>query len=409
MRFSSRVPADPSVNRLTRALEARRDSRRPFIDLTASNPTRAGFDYPPRLLEPLADVRGLVYAPHPFGILEGRQAVADDYARRRIAVAPDRVVLTASTSEAYSLLFKILCDPGDEVITPRPSYPLFEHLTMLDGVAARPYELEYHNRWSIDVDSVNRALSPRTRAVLLVNPNNPTGSYATGDELESICTSCARNHVALIVDEVFGEYDFDVANLDHRPHVIGRSDVLTFTLGGLSKSIGLPQVKLGWIAIGGPSDDVERALARLELACDAYLSVSTPVQLAARELLAAGAGVRRQIQLRTSSNYRRIAERIAEMPACRLLRSEGGWSAIVQVPAILPEDDLVLDLLQAQDVLVHPGYFFDFSREAFLVLSLLGREEALLEGLSKILAYFEARAGSPAALATSYPPLTAGH
>jgi len=394
VKFSSRVPADQTINRLTSAIEQRRAADSPFIDLTGTNPTRAGFAYPPRLLDALADVRGLEYAPHPFGILEARQAVADDYARRGIGVPADRIVLTASTSEAYSLLFKVLCDPGDEVLTPRPSYPLFEQLTMLDGVVMAPYELEYHDRWSIDLESVNAAMSPRARAILLVNPNNPTGSYSTAHEVDSICASCARSGAALIVDEVFGEYDLEASGAGGRRHVADRDDVLTFTLGGLSKSIGLPQVKLGWMVVAGPPDEIQRALVRLELACDAYLSVSTPVQLAARELLTEGAAVRRQIQERIASNYQRIAARISAVPACRLLRTEGGWSAVLQVPAIAPEEDLVLDLLEAANVLVHPGYFFDFSREAFLVLSLLGPEDALLEGISRIVTYFAARLGA---------------
>jgi alanine-synthesizing transaminase len=389
--FSSRLPADQTINRLTRAIDERRASGRPFIDLTGSNPTRAGFEYPPHLLDALAGPGGLAYAPQPFGLQAAREAVADDYARRGIAVAADRIVLTASTSEAYSLLFKVLCDPGDEVLTPRPSYPLFEHLTRLDGVAARPYDLEYTDRWSIDSASLNAGVSPRMRAVLLVNPNNPTGSYATAEDIGAVSRLCAQHGVALIVDEVFGEYDLESEETSRRPHVVDREDALTFTLGGLSKSVGLPQVKLGWMVVGGPPHDVQTALARLELACDTYLSVSTPVQLAAGTLLTSGAGVRQQIRARTLSNYRRLTEQVSAVPACRLLRAEGGWSAVLQVPAILPEEDLVIDLLQSEGVLAHPGYFFDFPREAFLILSLLTPPDALVEGVSRILACFDSR------------------
>ena len=394
--FSARVQADLAPNRLARAVEEACAAGRPIIDLTESNPTRAGFDYPADLLAPLGDRGGLAYSPRPLGAPGARRAVAADYARRGRAVSPDHLVLTASTSEAYSLLFKVLCDPGDEVMVPRPSYPLFEHLTRLDAVAAVPYDLEYHGAWTVDLDSVERAFSPRTRAVLIVSPNNPTGSFVKPPELDRIAALGARHDAALIVDEVFADYELVEGAARHGAQVLARGDVLVFSLGGLSKSVGLPQVKLGWIAVGGPGMRVAHALARLELACDTCLSVSTPVQMAAAALLERGAAVRRQIQSRVRTNYRHLMARAEATPSCHALRAEGGWYAVVHVPSLRSEEELVLGLLEEEGVLIHPGYFFDFPRESFLVLSLLVSEPVLRDGTSRIFRHFDLRsAGSP--------------
>lgn len=386
MRFSSRVPVDLQENRLSRELSRLRAAGVPLLDLTESNPTRAGFDYPADLLAALADPRALRYRPEPLGLLEAREAVSADFARRAIAVSPARIALTASTSEAYSLLFKVLCDPGDEVLVPQPSYPLFEHLTRLDSVVARSYQLEYHGRWSIDLASIERSLTRRTRAILVVNPNNPTGNYLSADELDRLVEIAARQQLALISDEVFADYplhdDASRATLCHRAEVLG------FTMGGLSKSVGLPQAKLGWVAVSGGDRIVDTALPRLEFACDTYLSVSTPVQLAAADILERGASVRRQIQTRLRANLARAAALVSGSPACTLLHAEGGWYGIIQVPTLAAEEELMLALLQESSVLVHPGYFFDFPRESFLIVSLLTPEPAFAEGLSRVLARF---------------------
>lgn len=386
MTFSSRVPLDLRENQLARALARMRARNAPILDLTESNPTRAGFEYPADLLAPLADPRGLLYRPEPLGLLAAREAVAADFARRGIAVPPSRVALTASTSEAYSLLFKVLCEPGDEVLVPQPSYPLFEHLTRLDSVTPRPYQLEYHGRWSIDFGSVERALTPRTRAVLVVNPNNPTGNYLGADELDTLVRICATHDVAVISDEVFADYALQTASVP-RPALFDRDEVLGFTLGGLSKSIGLPQAKLGWIAVSGDDTILAAALPHLEFACDAYLSVSTPIQLAAAAILERGADVRRQIRSRVRANFATCATLVAGSPACTLLRAEGGWSAVIQVPTLAPEEELMLALLQESSVLVHPGYFFDFPRESFLIVSLLTPSPIFADGLSRVLAH----------------------
>ena len=392
--FSSRVPSELEPNRLARAIEEMRRAGRPFVDLTESNPTRAGFEYPSDLLARLADRRALAYAPSPFGARDARSAVALDYARQGVDVDAERIVLTSSTSEAYSHLFKLLTDAGDEVLVPRPSYPLFDHLTRLDLVNARPYALDYHGRWTIDFDSIERALTARTRAVLVVSPNNPTGSFVARDELDRLAAICAERGLAIVADEVFADYELDADAARRAGRVAAQRAALSFALGGLSKSVGLPQVKLGWIAVGGPEARAAEALRRLEVICDAYLSVSTPVQAAAPELLARGAGVRAQIAARVRANLRCLQRDAASVPACRVLEAEGGWYAVIQVPSFEPEEDLVVRLLTTVGVLVHPGYFFDFPRESFVIVSLLPTPALFREGIGRILRHFDCTSAS---------------
>jgi alanine-synthesizing transaminase len=386
--FSSRVTSDLGSNRLSRAVADARASGRAFIDLTQSNPTRAGFEYPDYLLSALADARGLKYEPAPFGLIAARQAVARDYERRGVSVSAERIALTASTSEAYSLLFKLLADAGDEVLAPRPSYPLFDHLARLDAVALRAYDLEYHDGWSIDMASVERAISGRTRAVIVVTPNNPTGSFVSRQELKRLEAICADRGIAIVADEVFADYQVRPGACVDAGRMLDVRQGLVFSLGGLSKSVGLPQVKLGWMAAAGADAVVGEALARLELICDTYLSVSTPIQAAAAELLSRGAAVRQQIQSRIAWNYRTLSEQLLATPSCTLLAADGGWSAIVRVPSIGSEEDLVVDLV-GQGVLVHPGYFFDFPNESYLVVSLLPAEDEFAEGVSRVLRHLE--------------------
>ena len=392
MIWSRRVDADLTANRLTTTLHRLQSQGRSIVDLTLSNPTVAGFRYPSDLLKGLADARGLVYRPAPFGLAGARAAVASDYGRRGVRVSADRIVLTASTSEAYSLVFKVLCDPGAEILVPRPSYPLLDHLARLDAVGVRFYDLEYHRGWALDFASVERALSPAARAIIVVSPNNPTGSRIKQDELDRLGALAATHGAAIVADEVFVDYELPTAAGGQPGVPLGGGPALMFSLGGLSKSIGLPQVKLAWIAAGGPAALVDEALARLEFAADAYLSVSTSVQESAAELLAAGRPVREQIQARVADNYRHLVQNVSDESGCSVLDAEGGWYGVLRVPAIASEEELVLSLLD-DGVLTHPGYFFDFQRGAHIVVSLLPPEERFRDGVARILRHFACRSG----------------
>jgi hypothetical protein len=382
--LSSRLPASLQPNALTLAIEGKRRRGAAVVDLTESNPTRVGLSYPADLLAPLSDPAGLQYEPQPLGLWPARAAVAADFRRRGIVISADRVALTASTSEAYALLFKLLCAAGDQVLVPRPSYPLFEHLVRLESVTAAPYDLEYHGSWRIDVPSITRAAGPSARALMIVSPNNPTGSFVHRTDLAAVSALCAERGWALIGDEVFADYTLDEA--PHATHVLAQSEALTFSLGGLSKSCGLPQLKLGWIGVGGPPAAVDQALHGYEMVADTYLSVSTPVQVAAGALLERGADIRRQILARIRHNLATLRAQAASFPAVSVLPVEGGWSAVVQVPSVRSEEHLVLELLEKDDVLVHPGYFFDFSREAFVVVSLLVEPAAFEAAARRVLA-----------------------
>lgn len=386
--FSSRVPAELEPNRLTVAVRHARAARRPLFDLTITNPTAAGIEYPDSVLAPLGNPAARTYEPQPFGLRAAREAVAADYARRGLHIAPDRIALTASTSEAYSLLFKLLCEPcGDRVLVPVPSYPLFDHLTRLDGVTPVTYRLEYHGRWLVDWESVDAGWTRDVRAVLAVSPNNPTGSTLTPEEIREFAHRCAARGAALIVDEVFADYTLVERSRGAARHTreTDTDACLVFRLGGLSKSAGLPQVKLGWIAVEGPGALVQQALDRLELVCDTYLSVSTPVQTAAGDLIQAGAAVRRQIADRVSGNYAQLRELAAARPSIEVLHADAGWSAVVRVPATQSEEEMVLNLLERDDVLVHPGFFFDFAHEAYLVVSLLPESAAFRDGVQRLM------------------------
>lgn len=380
--FSARLPPHAETNRLTRALAALRERGEQIIDLTESNPTRAGLPYPDDLLAPLADPRALRYEPHPLGLASARAAIAADHARRGVTIDPAHVVLSASTSEAYTWLFKLLCEPGECVLVPRPSYPLFEHLTRLEGVRAESYDLEYHGRWEIDFGSLSHAPAD-ARALLVVSPNNPTGSYVSAREFGRLEAFCRDRGCALVADEVFVDYPLEAVN--PVTDLAAQAGILAFTLGGLSKSCGLPQLKLGWIVVGGPSPARAQAIAAIELIADSFLSVGTPVQIAAPELLAHAKTIRKAIHARIRRNLDCARHAAAQVPACDVLRAEGGWCAVVRIPAMRTEEQFVLDLLERERILVHPGYFFDFHAEAFVVVSLLAAEDVFARAFPRVL------------------------
>ena len=380
--FSSRLPRDLSPNTLSRAVQRVRASGDTILNLTESNPTAVAIPFQDDTVTALADRRAEAYAPDPRGMLLAREAVVRSY-RARADVSAAAVTLTASTSEAYAFLFKLLCNPGDTVLVPQPSYPLFDLLTRLEGVDGAPYRLDPLGDWCLDRESIAAAAGPRAKALLLVSPNNPTGSMLSRSDREWVVGFAAERGLALIADEVFIDYP-----LSPRPDAVsllGESRALTLTLGGLSKSAGLPQMKLAWIVMSGPPDLVQTGAARLDVIADTYLSVSTPVQCAAPEIIEIGAGRRRVIHDRVRRNLAQLRASVAAHPAVTFCDPEGGWSAILRVPDLESEEQLVLRLLNEARVLVHPGYFFDLHAEAYLVLSLLPAPEVFDEGVSRLL------------------------
>ena len=384
--FSRRTAWDRATNRLAERVEAARRDGSAYIDLTETNPTRVGISYPAtEILDALSDPGALEYDPDPQGRLAAREAICEVYAARGIAVQPEDVLLTASTSEAYGWLFKLLADPGEEVLVPRPSYPLFQYLAGLEGIETIGYPLTLQGAWQIDLDSLRDALTPRSRAVVVVSPNNPTGNFLKRHELASLEALAAGSGLALVGDEVFAEYPL-VGDPSRAAGILEAREALCFSLGGLSKLAGLPQMKLGWIVVGGPADRRREARQRLEIVADTFLSVGTPVQRAAPDLLRSGASIRRAIQERTGANLEALKTMVPEAGGSQVLPCEGGWSAVLRVPAVMSEEDLVLSLLDRERVLVHPGYFFDFPAPAYLVLSLLPREGDFRAGVSGILA-----------------------
>jgi aspartate/methionine/tyrosine aminotransferase len=388
--FSQRTSWSLAANRLALALEARRQAGRQILDLTLSNPTQAGIPYPDDLLVPLADP-GLTYQPEARGLVAAREAVARDYGRRGWAVGIDRLLLTASTSEAYAYLFKLLCNPGDAILVPRPSYPLFEFLADLETVRVDRYALAYDGEWHLSVDALERAVTDRTRAVVVVNPGNPTGSYLKRAEAERLFELCASRGLAVISDEVFADYAF-APDPRRLASTVADGPCLAFSLGGLSKSCGLPQLKLGWIAVSGPERLRAEATARLEIIADTFLSVGTPVQQALPSLLARLPELQAPIATRVRSNLRLLREALASPSPASLLAAEGGWSAVLRVPATAPEEERALRLLEREGVLVHPGFFFDFPTEAYLVLSLLPPTEVFARGVGALLRHLGATA-----------------
>jgi len=378
VRFSHRTTWPTALNRLTSEATKRRERGQSTLDLTLSNPTEAGISYPPELLSPLAHPASLRYEPEALGLPAARAALARWFTDRGLPVAPGRVALTASSSESYGHLFHMLADPGDEVLIPAPSYPLFSFLADLTGVTLKPYPLRYDGAWFIDLAALQAALTPRSRAILVVSPNNPTGSYVKPDEARALRSLAASRGLALISDEVFLDYPLGAAR---SPSLLS-DDCLTFVLGGLSKLAGLPQLKLGWVLIGGPSDAVATATERLETIADTFLSVGTPVQHALPSLLQAASVIGDQIRARTRHNLATLRAALASSTAT-LLDVEGGWYATVQMPATRPEEDWALGLLDL-GALAHPGHFFDFDREPFLIVSLLPTPETFAAGAAAL-------------------------
>jgi aspartate/methionine/tyrosine aminotransferase len=383
--FASRIDLDQEPNALSLALANRRAAGAQILDLTASNPTQAGLCYPEsEILAALAVPAALRYEPEPRGLAPARQAIAGYYAARGERVDADDVIVTASTSESYALLFKLLASPGDEVLVPAPSYPLFELLAALESVELARYPLVHAPGlgWRIDRAALRAALSPRTRAVVVVHPNNPTGSYVSNEERAWLEGLCAQRGLALIADEVFLDY-----GRGGEASFAQTRGALAFALSGLSKLAGLPQLKLGWMALAGPEPARRSARERLEFIADAYLSVGAPVQHAAPVLLGLRDGVQRQIRERIAENEARLSERCAGASGCRMLEREGGWYALLELDPETDEEATCVSLLEDRGVLVHPGFFFDFERPGMLVLSLLCAPEVFAEGVRRVIEF----------------------
>ena len=378
--FSSRFHWDLHPNRLTQLLTAKRKQRLPVLDLTESNPTHAGLIYPPDMMRAFDDANAFAYNPAPSGSMSGKYAVTEYYRSRQVVVSD--ILLTASTSEAYGYLFKLLTDPGDNVLVPRPSYPLFDYLATMESVEVRQYPLVYHGAWSIDLDGLAAAVTERTRAIILVHPNNPTGSFVKRGELDALVRLARDRGLALISDEVFSDYAF-APDPGRAGTLATVKDCLAFAMSGLSKIAGLPQMKLGWIVVSGPDKLRGEAFEKLEWIADTYLSVGTPVQCAARALLEAGQQVQTQIRERCAAHLAMARQALHGTPA-NLLAVEGGWYAAIQVPRVRSEEEWCLDLLDRENVLVQPGYFYDFASEAYLVISLLTAPEVFTEGLARL-------------------------
>jgi alanine-synthesizing transaminase len=391
--FASRTKWRLETNRLTRALGEHRRSGKELCDLTASNPTTCGLAYPEReILAALADPRGLVYRPESKGLREAREAVAEYYAGRAgffgasARVDPERILLDSGTSEAYSHIFRLLCEVGDEILVPAPSYPLFEFLADLADIRLVPYPLLYDHGWQIDFASLRAALTPRSRAVLVVHPNNPTGSFVKPREAAELAEICAAREMAIVSDEVFLDYTSGATPAQ----TFALSDAaLTFTLSGISKISLLPQMKLAWTVASGPQSVVQTAVDRLEIIADTYLSPSTPVQLALPKFLSLRHSLQEQLQQRISANLSVLDSMLRESKSLARLDREGGWYAILRVPVTGTDDDLTVALLERCSVLVHPGHFFNFSQEGYLVVSLITPEHEFQEGGRRLGKFFD--------------------
>jgi aspartate/methionine/tyrosine aminotransferase len=385
MRFSQRTNWETAETALARAHRLRVEAGLPLADLTASNPTRCGFKYDPDLLAALADPRALDYSPQPRGLKPAREAVCAYYAEHGVTLLPEQIVLTTSTSEAYSFLFRLLCDPGDEILLNQPGYPLFDFLAELDDVRLTAAGLVYDNGWQIDPEGLRRALTPRTRAIVLVHPNNPTGHFTKPWEGRELARLCREFDLSLIVDEVFLDYELTEPA---KSFAAGLEGVPVYVVSGMSKIAGLPQMKAAWIAATGPQATL--ALDRLEVIADTFLSMNAPVQWALPAWLKGREPIRQQIRARVRANLAELDRQLPQLPAMSRLKVEGGWYAVVRIPALEPDEQTALALLE-RGVWVHPGYFFGMPESGWLVVSLLGPEAEFRRGVAGLVEYFKWR------------------
>jgi alanine-synthesizing transaminase len=385
-RFAHRAGWNLTENSLSRALSSLRIAGKTILDLTRSNPTECGFEYDQQKIQRAFSHSEIVrYQPDPRGMLRAREAVSAYYSDLQTSVVPDDLILTSGTSEGYSFVFRLLCNPGDEVLIPSPGYPLFDFLADLCDVKLVRYPLLYDHGWQIDFIALAAAASERTRALIVVHPNNPTGHYTRENEQAQLVGFCAERGIGLIADEVFLDFSFQETP---EKTFASTNDVLSFTLSGISKICGMPQMKLAWIAVSGPGEQKRESLARLEIIADAYLSVGTPVQLAAPALLAMRTAFQAQVTARVKANFNELDVQLSRQSACNRLPCEAGWSALLRVPAKQSDEELAIALLTQHGVHVHPGHFYDFAQPGYLVVSLIVPEPEFAEGIRRVLAHF---------------------
>lgn len=384
--FADRTNWNFTPNRLSEALARHRTGGKPLLDLSVSNPTECGFQYATHaIMRALCSPRTIEYRPDPKGLEVARKAVSAYYAEKNTRVSPDKILLTTSTSEAYSFIFRLLCNSGDELLVPSPSYPLFDFLAEIQDVRLKRYPLIYDHGWHIDLHALKQTVTEHTRGIILVHPNNPTGHFTKSLELTAINQICAERDLAIIADEVF--LDFSLVP-DSPLSFCTNQEVLTFTLSGISKTSGLPQMKLAWMVVSGPEKLKHESLTRLELISDTYLSLNAPVQLATPVFLEMRHGFQQQVMQRVRANLAELDRQLAPQQHCNRLVVEAGWYAVLRVPAVDSDEDVALDLLEKHDIYVHPGHFYDFPQEGHMVISLITPEAEFAEGIQRLLAIF---------------------
>jgi alanine-synthesizing transaminase len=388
--FAKRTEWDLTLNRLAQKRKEMEQAGIPILDLTESNPTRLGFSYPESILTAFSHPRGLRYEPAPKGLQQARDCVADWYSEKGFKVDPDQIVLTSGTSEAYAYLFKLFCEPNEAVLVPKPGYPLLDYLADLCDVRLVPYRLYWsdeQNRWVLDVESLQRAALtvPEVRVCVVVHPNNPTGSCLNGPERSVLIDLCLKHGWVLVVDEVFADY-LDFGQSDTPSTWVGDATTPIICLGGLSKMMGLPQMKLGWMVVGGPPLFRSKALERLEVMADTFLSVNTLIQLALSDLKPAKHAIQDEIRRRIKANRQELKDLCGFTNSLRLLDGLGGWYAVLRLHGVVEDDETwAVDLLTTQRVLVHPGYLFDFEEAGYAAVSLLVPTDRLVEGIRRLL------------------------
>jgi alanine-synthesizing transaminase len=384
--FAERTNWNLKSNRLSEALAKHRAANKPLLDLTVSNPTTCGFVYDREsILRSLANPNSLSYEPDPKGLLAARQAVAEYYSAHEFVVPVKNIILTSSTSEAYSFVFRILCNPDDELLIPEPSYPLFSFLADINDAKLVGYPLLYDHGWQIDFHALQHAITPRTRGIIVVNPNNPTGHFCKADEMRKLNEICSSRQIAIIADEVFLDFHLRAT----RPSSFSANAAsLTFTMSGLSKIAGLPQMKAAWLVTSGPEELKAQALSRLEVIADTFLSMNTPVQLAIPGFLELRHGFQNQLMTRVRRNLTKLDAQLAAQSSCSRFELEGGWYAILRVPVTRSDEDLAIELLDTQEIYVHPGHFYDFPTDGHFIVSLIVPEHDFREGMKRLLSIF---------------------